>query len=93
MDRQALVALQFDISLCTKWCPTPKLVARIGHRPLRVLVDLGSIGNYIDTQKCVARDLNVKEEESPEELHTTNGSIMKVQGCIGVNFKCGGFKR
>ena len=31
---------------------TLKLAARIGCRPMRVLVDSGSTGNYIDAQEC-----------------------------------------
>ena len=41
-----------DSSSKTPWRRTLELVARIGQRPLRVLVDLGSTGNYIDTQEC-----------------------------------------
>ena len=33
---------------------TLELAARIGQRPLRVLVDSGSISNYIDARECVA---------------------------------------
>ena len=36
---------------------TLELVARIGRRPMRVLVDSGSTGNYIDAQECTARKI------------------------------------
>ena len=37
-----------DSSIKTQRRPTLELAARIGRRPLRVLVDSGSTGNYID---------------------------------------------
>ena len=37
-----------DSSSRTPQRRTLELAARIGHRSMRVLVDLGSIGNYID---------------------------------------------
>ena len=47
---------------------TPKrrildLAARIGHRPIRVLVDSGSTGNYIDARECAARRIKIEVED------------------------------
>ena len=45
-----------------KW-RTLELVARIGRRPMRVLVDSGSTGNYIDARECTARRIKVEAED------------------------------
>ena len=43
-----------DSSSRTPQQRTLELAARIGHRPMRVLVDSGSTGNYIDARECIA---------------------------------------
>ena len=35
---------------------------------MRVLVDSGSIGNYIDAQECVGRGIKIEVEDQAEEL-------------------------
>ena len=57
-----------DSSSKTPQRRTLELVARIGHRPMRVLVDSGSIGNYIDAQECAARGMKIEAEDQAEEL-------------------------
>ena len=47
---------------------TLELAARIGQQPLRVLVDSGSTGNYIDAQECTMSGIKIEAEEKPEEL-------------------------
>ena len=42
---------------------TLKLAARIGRRPIRVLVDSGSTGNYIDARECAARRIKIQAED------------------------------
>ena len=44
---------------------TPKrrileLAMRIGHRPMRVLVDCGSTGNYINAQECATQRTKIR---------------------------------
>ena len=55
---------------------TLELVARIGRWPLRVLVDSGSTGNYIDAQEHAARGIKIEAEDKPEELKMTNGTMI-----------------
>ena len=43
---------------------TLELAVRIGRRPMRVLVDSGSTGNYIDARECAARRIKVEAERS-----------------------------
>lgn len=66
---------------------------RIGHRPLIVLVHTGSTGSYIDDQECAAKGLKVEVEDSSEELKVANGSMVKIEGHIQTNLKCGGYHR
>ena len=57
---------------------TIELVARIGHRPMRVLVDSGSIGNYIDARECTARGMEIDAEDQAEELKMADGIVIKI---------------
>ena len=38
---------------------TLELASRIGKKPLKVLIDSGSTGNYISAQECAARGLRI----------------------------------
>ena len=57
-----------DSSSKTQRRQTLELAARIGRRPLCILVDSGSTGNYIDARECTARRLKIEVEDQPEEL-------------------------
>ena len=52
---------------------TLELVARIGHRPMHVLVDSGSTGNYIDARECTAQRIKIEAEDQAEELKMADG--------------------
>ena len=39
------------------------LVARIGHRPMRVLVDSRLTSNYIDAQECAAHGIKIEGQD------------------------------
>ena len=39
-----------------KWRRTLELVAKVGSRSMRILVDSGSTGNYIDARECTVRN-------------------------------------
>ena len=61
---------------------TPKrrileLAARIGRRPIRVLVDFGLTGNYIDARECTARRIKIEAEDRLEELKMADGTMVK----------------
>ena len=71
-----------DSSSKTQRRKTLELAARIGQRPLRVLVDLGSIGNYIDARECIARGMKIEVEDKPEELKMADGIVVKTEGRV-----------
>lgn len=59
------------------WCRTFELATRSGKRPLRILVDSGSTGNYIGAQECPKRNLEVEKDGTSEELRIPYGYIVK----------------
>ena len=56
---------------------TPKLVTRIGKKPMRMLIAFGAIGNYISTQECAARRIKIERDHDGKELAMANGSSVK----------------
>ena len=58
---------------------TLELASRIGKKPLEVLIDSGSNGNYISAQECMARGLHTDPGRAyeREELRMANGSVVK----------------
>ena len=56
---------------------TLELAVRIGRRPMHVLVDSGSTGNYIDARDCTARRIKIEVEDQPEELKMADGIVVK----------------
>ena len=71
---------------------TLHLAARIGYQPMRVLVDSGSIGNYIDTRECTARGMKIEAEDQAEELQMADGTVVKTEGRVQFVLKCGGYR-
>ena len=58
---------------------TLELVARIGRRPLRVLVDSGSTSNYIDARECTAWRIKIEAEDRAEELKMAMALWLKLR--------------
>ena len=81
-----------DSSSKTQRRKTLELAARIGWRPLHVLVDSGSTGNYIDAQECAARRMKIEAEEKPEELKMADDTLVKTEGRVQLKLKCGGYR-
>ena len=75
-----------------KWHRTLELAAKVGSRSMRILVDSGSTGNYIDARECVVRKLQIQNEEAAEELHLADGSTVKTEGRVRVHVKCGKYR-
>ena len=71
---------------------TLELAARIGQRPLRVLVDSGSTGNSMDAQECPARGIKIEAEDKPEELKIADGIVVQTEGRVQFVLKCGGYR-
>ena len=81
-----------DSSSKTQRWRTLELATRIGRRPLCVLVDSGSTGNYIDARECAARRMKIEAEEKPEELKMADGTVVKTEGRVQLKLKCGGYR-
>ena len=71
---------------------TLELATRIGQRTLRVLVDSGSTGNYIDARECTARRIKIEAEDQSEELKMADGIVVKIEGRVQFVLKCGGYR-
>ena len=71
---------------------TLELAARIGRRPMRVLVDSGSTGNYIDARECTERRIKIEAEDRSEELKMADGTVVKTEGRVQFILKCGGYR-
>ena len=59
---------------------------------MRVLVDSGSTGNYIDAWECAARRIKVEAEDQSEKLKMADGTVVKTEGRVQFVLKCGGYK-
>ena len=81
-----------DSSSKTPWRRPLELATRIGWRPLRVLVDSKSTGNYIDARECTARGIKIEAEDQPEELKMADGTVVQTEGRVQLVLKCGGYK-
>ena len=81
-----------DSSTRTPKRRTLELAARIGHRPIHVLVDFGSIGNYIDARECAAQRIKIEAEDQAEELKMVDGTVVKIEGRVQFVLKCGGYR-
>ena len=65
---------------------TLELASRIGKKPLKVLIDSGSTGNYISAQECAARGLRIDSGRAceREELRMANGSVVQTAGSAKI---------
>ena len=43
-------------------------------------MDLGSIGNYIDAQQCIAHGIKVEANVQSEELKMADGFVIRTKG-------------
>ena len=59
---------------------------------MRVLVDSGSIGNYIDAWERTARRIKIEAEDQSEELKMADGTVVKTEGRVQFVLKCGGYR-
>ena len=71
---------------------TLELAARIGRRPMRVLVDSGSKSNYIDVREFLAWRIKIEAEDQAEELKMADGTVVKTEGQVQFVLKCGGYR-
>ena len=71
---------------------TLELAVRIGRQPMRVLVDSGSTGNYIDARECTTQRIKIEAEDQSEELKMADGTMVKTKGRVQFVLKCGGYR-
>ena len=71
---------------------TVELVARIGRRPMCVLVDSRSTGNYIDARECTTRRIKIEAEDRSEELKMADGTVVIAEGRVQFVLKCEGYR-
>ena len=54
-----------------------ELAGRIGKRPVRMLIDWGTTGNYVSAQECAVRKIKIEKEKKGKELTMADGSKVK----------------
>ena len=59
---------------------------------MRVLVDSGSTGNYIDARECAARRIKIEAEGQSEKLKMADGTVVETEGRVQFVLKCGGYR-
>ena len=71
---------------------TFELAGKIGKRPLSVLLDSGSTGNFVSTRICTERKIPIEKDAHPEELKMADGSEVTIEGRVKVQLWCGGYQ-
>ena len=61
---------------------TLELAGRIGKRPVCMLIDLGTTGNYISAQECATRRIKIEKEQGGKELTMADRSSVKTLGRV-----------
>ena len=56
-----------------------------------MLIDLGTTGNYVSAQECVARKIKIEKEKNGKELTMADGSKVKTIRRVWLNVRCGGY--
>ena len=67
---------------------TLELAGRIGKRPVRMLIDSGTTGNYVSAQECIARKIKIEKEKNGKELTMADGSKVKTIGRVRLSVRC-----
>ena len=68
---------------------TIELSDMIHRRPIKVLLDSGSTGNYISDHVAQSFNLIVQSEEGTEQLTLADGSKVQAQGYVSFRLWCG----
>ena len=71
---------------------TLELARQIGKRPIRMLIDSGTTGNYVSAQECAARKIKIEKEKNGKELTMADGSKVKTIGQVRLIVRCGGYQ-
>ena len=65
---------------------TFELAGKIGKRPVSVLLDSGSTGNFVSAQMCIAQKLKIEKDDYDEELKMADGTTVMTVGRVKSNF-------
>ena len=69
-----------------------ELAGKICKRPVSMLIDSRSTGNYVSAQTCTMLGIYIEEEPTNEELQLADGSPVTTQGRVKLQIKCGKYK-
>ena len=70
----------WGISAAQRTHKTFELAGKIGKRPVSILLDSGSTGNFVDAQMCTAMGIKVERDQHPEELQMADGTTVQTEG-------------
>ena len=70
---------------------TLELAGRIVKRPVCMLIDSGTTGNYVSVQECATRKIKIEKEKNGKELTMADGSKVKTIDLVRLNVRCGGY--
>ena len=70
---------------------TFELAGKIGKRPVSILLDSGSTGNFVDARMCTAMGIKVERDQHPEELQMADGTTIKIEGKVQIQLQFGGY--
>ena len=73
-------------------CTVIALAGRVRGQRLRVLIDSGSIGNYLSARCQTTLDLEVKTKEDFEQLTLADGSEVHAQSYVQFVLHYGNYK-
>ena len=82
----------WGISAAQRTHKTFELAGRIGKRPVNVLLDSGSTGNFVDARMCTAMGIKVERDQHPEELQMADGTTVQTEGRVQIQLRCGGYR-
>ena len=71
---------------------TLELAGRIGRKPVQILIDSGSTGNYVAARVCTVCKLKTEKDAHGEELRMAEGTTVKIEDRVQVNIKCGKYR-
>ena len=69
-----------------------ELAGEIYKRPVSMLIDSGSTGNYVTAQTRTMLGIHIEEEPTNEELQLADGSPVTTQGRVKLHIKYGKYE-
>ena len=82
----------WGITTAMRTLQTFELAGRIGKKPVSILLDSGSTGNFVGAQTCTQMKLKVEDDTHAEELKMADGTTIKTQGKVQIQLRCGAYR-